>query len=62
MSKVMILSKPASALTRTAPTMPPAGPDRMASLPLNIWASTRPPLLCMNISRTSPIARATWST
>jgi len=54
--------KPASALTRTAPTMPPAGPDRMASLPRNICASTRPPLLCMNIRRTSPSARATWST
>src|SRR5918996_214510 len=33
MSKPMMRSKPAAAEVRTAPTMPPAGPDRIASLP-----------------------------
>ena len=31
MSKPIILSKPASLVTAAAPTMPPAGPDRIAS-------------------------------
>ena len=51
-----------AAEVRTAPTMPPAGPDRIASLPWNRRASTSPPLLCMNISRTSPVSPATRST
>ena len=62
MSKPMIRSSPARAAVLAAPTMPPAGPDRMASLPWNRRASTSPPLLCMNISRTSPVAAATRST
>ena len=33
MSKPMIWSSPAIAAVRAAPTMPPAGPDRIASLP-----------------------------
>ena len=33
MSKPMMRSSPAMAAVRAAPTMPPAGPDRMASLP-----------------------------
>ena len=49
-------SRPARAV-RTAPTMPPAGPDRIASLPWNRRASVSPPFDCMNISRTSPAAR-----
>ena len=32
-SKVITLSNPACSAVRTAPTMPPAGPDRMASFP-----------------------------
>jgi hypothetical protein len=35
----------------TMPTTPPAGPDRMASLPWNRSASVSPPDDCMNISR-----------
>jgi hypothetical protein len=35
----------------TMPTTPPAGPDRMASLPWNSSAAVRPPDDCMNISR-----------
>jgi hypothetical protein len=33
MSNPIILSKPAAAAVRTAPTMPPAGPDSIESLP-----------------------------
>jgi hypothetical protein len=62
MSNVMMRSNPARPDTRTAPTMPPAGPDRMASLPWKRRASTSPPFDCMNISRTSPSAPAIWST
>ena len=62
MSKPMIRSKPASRDTSTAPTMPPAGPDRIASLPWKRCASVSPPELCMNCSRTgvaaSPLARS----
>ena len=35
----------------SAPTIPPAGPDRIASLPWNRWASVSPPLDCMNWRR-----------
>ena len=38
------VSKPASRAVRTMPTMPPAGPDRIASLPWKRCASVRPPL------------------
>ncbi len=51
MSKPMMRSRPAIRLVRTAPTTPPAGPDRMASLPWNISAPVRPPEDCMNIRR-----------
>ena len=62
MSKVMIFSKPPMAEVRTAPTMPPAGPDRIESLPWNSAASVRPPFDRMNMSRAPPRAAATWST
>ena len=62
MSKPMIFSKPAMPPVRTAPTTPPAGPDRIASLPWNMRASTSPPFDCMNISRVSPSASASRST
>ena len=62
MSKPMILSNPARCAVRTTPTMPPAGPDRIESLPWNRRASVRPPLDCMNISRTPASSAATWST
>ena len=53
---------PARAAVSTAPTMPPAGPERMASLPWNSRASVRPPFDCMNMSRTpSPSSSATPS-
>jgi hypothetical protein len=48
MSKPITRSKPARRLARTMPTMPPAGPDRMLSLPWKVRASVRPPLDCMN--------------
>src|SRR2546430_11093698 len=41
MSKPMMRSKPAAREVRTAPTMPPAGPDRIASLPWKDRKSTR---------------------
>ena len=47
---------------RAAPTMPPAGPDRIASLPWNRCASANPPLDCMKYSRTPPSSLATCST
>ncbi|COW94326.1 Uncharacterised protein [Mycobacterium tuberculosis] len=40
--------------------MPPAGPDRIASLPRKCPACASPPLDCMNISRTPRIWSATW--
>ncbi|CAM5631413.1 hypothetical protein SALBM217S_06183 [Streptomyces griseoloalbus] len=62
MSKPMTRSKPASFDMRAMPTIPPAGPDRTASLPRNRRASVSPPLDCMNISRTPSSASATWRT
>mmetsp|Transcript_6626 Transcript_6626/g.23402 ORF Transcript_6626/g.23402 Transcript_6626/m.23402 type:complete len:211 (+) Transcript_6626:2556-3188(+) len=62
MSNVMSWSKPAACAVRTLATMPPAGPDRMASLPWKSAASVSPPLLCMNCSRTSPSSPATCCT
>ena len=39
------------------PTIPPAGPDRIASFPWNAAPSASPPLDCMNSGRTlSPSA------
>ena len=48
---------PARALTAPTPTTPPAGPERIASLPWNRCASARPPVDCMNSSRTLARAR-----
>jgi hypothetical protein len=45
MSKPITLPWPPATAVRTMPTMPPAGPDRMASLPWKRCASVRPPLL-----------------
>ena len=62
MSNPITLSNPASADSRTIPTSPPAGPDRIASLPRKCRASASPPLDCMNIRRVPPTAAATRST
>ena len=59
MSKPMTWLKPAWAAVRAMPTMPPAGPDKMESLPRKLAASVRPPLDCMNSSRTPASSRAT---
>ena len=50
MSKPMIRRRPAISLTRTAPTTPPAGPDRIASLPWKFPAPVSPPEDCMKRS------------
>ena len=47
MSKPMIRSNPAIAAVRAAPTMPPAGPERIASLPWKFSDAVRPPFDCM---------------
>ncbi len=62
MSKPITWPKSASCAVRTMPTMPPAGPDRIASLPWNACASARPPEDCMKNSLTPGISPATWST
>ena len=62
MSKPITLPWPAACAVRTMPTMPPAGPDRIASLPWKRCASARPPLLCMKKRRTPGICSATRST
>ncbi len=62
MSNPMTLANPASAAVRAMPTMPPAGPDKMESLPRKLAASVRPPLDCMNSSLTWRRSRATWET
>ncbi len=54
MSKPISLSKPAASAVRTMPTTPPAGPERIASLPWNSAASVRPPFDCMNIKDLQP--------
>ena len=50
MSKPMTREKPAWPAVRTMPTTPPAGPDRMASLPRNRSAAVNPPDDIMNCS------------
>jgi hypothetical protein len=66
MSKPMTLSKPGQPReTPTMPTMPPAGPDRIASLPWNgmrVGQARR--CDCMNCSRTHAACDSppTWST
>ncbi len=62
MSKPITAPKPAAAAVRAMPTMPPAGPERMESLPRNRCASASPPLDCMNSTRVPPSSPATWST
>ena len=59
MSKPITRLCPASSAVRAMPTMPPAGPDRMASLPRNALACVSPPLDCMNSRRTPGICAAT---
>ena len=51
MSKPITWSKPASRAVSTMPTTPPAGPDRIASLPWNRSAAVSPPEDIMNIRR-----------
>ena len=51
-SNAMMRSKPDSMLTFAAPTIPPAGPDKIASFPLKRLASVNPPLDCMKSRRT----------
>ncbi len=62
MSKPISRSYPAARALKTMPTMPPAGPDRIASLPKNRFASANPPELCMNSKRTPGISSDTCST
>ncbi|MNL74470.1 hypothetical protein D3C87_2001140 [compost metagenome] len=62
MSKPITRSCPARPAVRAMPTMPPAGPDRMASLPWKVVASVRPPEDCMKNSLTPGISLATCST
>ena len=54
MSKPIILLKPACFAVSAAPTIPPAGPDTMQSLPANRLASVRPPDERMNINLVLP--------
>ena len=51
MSKPIIFSNPAWRLVSAAPTMPPAGPERMASRPWKRSAAVRPPEDCMKSKR-----------
>ncbi len=63
MSKPMTRSKPAARAVSAMPTTPPAGPDRMASLPRKAFAAVSPPLDCMNSSGVaSPRSAPTRST
>ncbi|MNW06547.1 hypothetical protein D3C71_2029750 [compost metagenome] len=51
MSKPMTRSKPAASPVFARPTTPPAGPERIASLPWNMSAAVRPPDDIMNMTR-----------
>ena len=62
MSKPIMRWTPPDSAVRAAPTMPPAGPDRIASLPWNAAASVSPPEDCMKYSFTPGNSPATWST
>ena len=55
MSKPMTRSKPAARAVCAMPTTPPAGPDRIASLPWNRLAAVSPPDDIMNIRRGPPL-------
>ena len=57
MSKPIALAKPALAAVRAMATTPPAGPERIASLPANSSAAVRPPDDIMNITR-APVRSA----
>ncbi len=58
MSKPITRSKPAARAAAAMPTTPPAGPDRIASLPRNASASASPPEDCMKNSRVPSFSRA----
>ncbi len=62
MSKPITFPKPALSAVFTMPTMPPAGPDRIESLPWKRCASVSPPEDCMNMSLAPGSSAATWST
>ena len=63
MSNPISRSSPTALPAATIPTTPPAGPDRIASLPRNAAASVSPPFDCMNCSGTvGPNASATRAT
>ena len=66
MSKPMTRLNPALAPVRAIATTPPAGPDRIASLPANSAAEVSPPDDIMNMTR-APVrstsrSRDTWFT
>ncbi len=62
MSKPITLWNPAPSAVFTMPTIPPAGPDRIESLPWKRCASVSPPEDCMNMRRAPGSSPATWST
>ena len=62
MSKPITLANPAACAVLAMPTIPPAGPDKIASLPRNRRESVSPPLDCMNCTLVPPSSAATWST
>ncbi len=62
MSKPITRACPAAAAVRAMPTMPPAGPERIASLPWKPWAAASAPPDCMKYSATPGICAATLST
>ena len=62
MSNPITRLNPAAWAVRAMPTIPPAGPDRIESLPRNERAPARPPCDCMNCTRTPGSSPVTWST
>ncbi len=66
MSKPIAAGEARLAAVAAAPTTPPAGPDRIASLPSNKAASVNAPDDCMKnslvLASSAPISRATPST
>ena len=62
MSNPITWVNPAAWAVRATPTIPPAGPDRIESLPRNDCASVRPPCDCMNCTRTPGSSLVTLST
>ena len=62
MSNPITRPNPAAWAVRAMPTMPPAGPDRMESLPRNDCALARPPWDCMNCTRTPGSSLVTLAT